>query len=112
MPRGGVERGSSRAYIPLMPDLTKIATCCYCGNRSVLRLAGKVQHELACGSCGARLHTMKAMPLPARTSAPKPRHTPRPAPRPASKPKKRRSPFKRLSSLIEDIWDEVEDIFD
>ena len=93
-----------------MPDLTKIATCSYCGTRSVLQLRGKVQHELACGSCGAKLHTMK--PLRVTPERPKQRATPevrhRPPPRPARRKPKRR----RLLDLVEDIWDEIEDIFD
>lgn len=102
-----------------MPDLTKIATCSYCGTRSVLRLAGTVQHELACASCGARLHTLKAMPVTRPAAAripakPAPRKAPAPHPLPRRKDKrdKRRSPFYRLSALVEDLWDEVEDLFD
>jgi hypothetical protein len=41
----------------------KIATCCYCGTRAALTLHGKVQHELACSSCGAPLHDLKMMPV-------------------------------------------------
>ncbi|WP_232823035.1 hypothetical protein [Oceanibium sediminis] len=82
----------------------------------MLRLAGKVQHELACSACGARLHTMKALPV-STAAKPKARSPQRPAPhRPAPrqhKPQgKRRSPLKRFADLFEDILDEVEDIFD
>lgn len=98
-----------------MPDLTKIATCSYCGTRSVLRLGGSVQHELACRACGAKLHEMK----PLKTSRPAPARRPAPAARPQApsqkrKPKKRRSKplFHRLRDVLEDIIDEVEDIFD
>ena len=98
-----------------MPDLTKIATCSYCGTRSVLRLAGKVQHELACGACGARLHTMKPMrqpgPAAPATSTKAPTRRPKPAPR--RKTSKRRKPLiSRLADFIEDIVDEIEDVFD
>ncbi len=41
---------------------TKIATCCYCGSRTALKLTARGGHELACGKCGAPLHEMKAMP--------------------------------------------------
>lgn len=44
----------------------KIATCCYCGTRAALQLNGKVQHELACASCGAPLHDLKMMPVAAK----------------------------------------------
>lgn len=44
-------------------ETTKIATCCYCGARSVLQLRARDGHELACGRCGAPLHEMKAMPV-------------------------------------------------
>lgn len=40
----------------------KIATCCYCGTRAALVLAGKKSHELACSSCGAPLHDLKRLP--------------------------------------------------
>ncbi len=58
-------------------DQRKIATCCYCGNRSVLDLTARGGHELACGSCGAPLHLMKAMRVdretaPRRASAAQP----------------------------------------
>ena len=38
-----------------MPHDRKIATCCYCGRRTVLELTARGGHELACGSCGAPL---------------------------------------------------------
>ena len=39
---------------------TKIATCCYCGARTALRL-DRARHELACAACGAPLREMKAL---------------------------------------------------
>ncbi|RLJ59134.1 hypothetical protein BCF46_1278 [Litoreibacter meonggei] len=90
----------------------KIATCCYCSSRTILKPTARDGHELACGSCGAPLHEMKWL------KAPKPaRKKPSPlvstlSPR-KSKPrlKKRRStPF--WHRALEEIWDEVEDIFD
>lgn len=92
-----------------MRDLTKIATCSYCGTRSVLTLGGRVQHELTCSSCGAKLHTMKPLRIDDRPQkgAAKP-HRPTPAPRPARKPKRRRG----WADFLEDAFDVIEDIFD
>ncbi len=59
-----------------MPHDRKIATCCYCGRRTVLELTARGGHELACGSCGAPLHEMKALKPPsgsAKYALPKPR---------------------------------------
>ncbi|MEM9229561.1 MAG: hypothetical protein AAGB10_08150 [Pseudomonadota bacterium] len=101
-----------------MRDITKIATCCYCGNRTILTLVGQVQHELACGSCGARLHTMKHLKAPQSKSKSSTKRSPKPVERrPAQtehKKKKQKSSRRRFefSDLIEDIWDEIEDIFD
>lgn len=100
-----------------MPDLTKIATCSYCGTRSVLHLSGRVQHELACSSCGARLHEMKhlrrADPEPKTRETKVAHHR---APKTQSrKTRKRRKPtplIRRMASLFEDIFDEIEDILD
>lgn len=101
----------------------KIATCCYCGTRAVLTF-DRVRHELACSACGAPLHDMKFMPhqadkapkKAARPSAPA-RGIPgvtepeRPLRRMREKPrKKRRKPIMRR--FFEELWDEVEDIFD
>ena len=48
----------------------KIATCCYCGTRAVLALAGRRRHELACPSCGAPLAHLKRL----RSDHPADRH--------------------------------------
>ena len=45
-----------------MPQTTRLATCCYCGTRSALVLAGASSHRLACGACGAPLTQMKQLP--------------------------------------------------
>lgn len=45
----------------MMPG-SKIATCCYCGTRAALVLDGTARHELRCGTCGAPLHDLKAIP--------------------------------------------------
>ncbi|MGB1235508.1 MAG: hypothetical protein ACPG5U_07230 [Planktomarina sp.] len=103
---------------------TKIATCCYCGTRAALTLKGKVQHELACGTCGAPLHDLKHMPLrhEGKASKVKPsRVRVKPddpikgykwdeAAKKTKKPKKKKKSFARW--LIEEIKDEIEDIFD
>lgn len=96
----------------------KIATCNYCGTRAALVL-DRDRHELACSSCGAPLHDMKAMPK-AKVERPRARTRPMPLPRqeyrddpqPArgrKKPKRRKGLGRRV---LEEIWDVVEDIFD
>ena len=102
---------------------TKIATCCYCGTRAVLRF-DRARHELACSACAAPLHEMKAMPLPARPFGVKP------APKAAAPMRlkrrdrededrgryrhhrkgHRRKGWARWAA--EELWDVVEDIFD
>lgn len=99
----------------------KIATCCYCGTRAALVLAGDARHELACSRCGAPLHELKMLPnrperVTARTATPdrptpKPVHPRQPHPRPkkVEKRNKRKGLFRKIA---EEIWDELEDIFD
>lgn len=96
---------------------TKIATCCYCGTRTALRLTARGGHELACGNCGAPLHEMKAL-REDRTCQPK-RVMPAPAAyrdrddddrgRKKKKPKRRKPLWSRA---LEEAFDFVEDIFD
>lgn len=91
----------------------KLATCCYCGARTMLKLTARDGHELACGSCGAPLHEMKWLKAPEPAAAPKrSKPTPRPNAYRVEKPRKhkRRKPFWRKA--LEEVWDEVEDIFD
>ncbi len=99
-----------------MPHQTKIATCCYCGLRTALRLTARSGHELACGSCGAPLHEMKPLKLDPTPQTPPKRENmfSQAAFRAKSKPKKKkRKPRKSfLRRAIEDVWDEIEDIFD
>ena len=107
--------------------MRKIATCCYCGQRTALVLRGEGRHELSCAACGAPLHEMKAIPCASQTRAakrpgPKPKPQPKPAPHPydtdhdaprgyrPNRRCKRRKPF--LRDALEEIWDVVEDIFD
>lgn len=102
---------------------TKIATCSYCGTRAALVLRGEGRHELSCASCGAPLHEMKMLRTedvggtPRRPQPPaKPRGaTPlpvweRPAHPDARKRKKKRKGFARR--VLEEIFDEIEDLFD
>ena len=97
-----------------MPDRTKLATCCYCGARTLLKPTARHGHELACGSCGAPLHEMKWLKAP--KAAPKHRRTPdRPLParsRSYHRKKKRKSGFDRWKDRFEDVFDVIEDIFD
>jgi hypothetical protein len=102
-----------------MYHANKIATCCYCGNRTVLNLTGKVRHELACASCGAPLRRMKNLPAePAAPRRPEMATEPyRPRPQKThpqhrpdwTKPGRRR---KRLASRLIDLAEDVFDIFD
>ena len=93
----------------------KVATCNYCGTRAALVLKGRVQHELACGTCGAPLHEIKQMP--SRTSK-STRSASRPADshdRAMSKKSYRKKEKKRqswTSRAFEELFDIVEDIFD
>lgn len=96
---------------------TKIATCCYCGSKTMLQLTARGGHELACGRCGAPLHEMKGLPV--SKNADRKIKRSRPAPgrhrdhddddRPRRK-KKRRKPA--WSRALEEAFDFVEDIFD
>lgn len=81
----------------------KIATCCYCGTRAALVLAGDKRHELACSSCGAPLHNLKIMP----TAKTKPA-VHKAAPKTKIKKQKKR----KKKSLFKEIFDIVEDIID
>lgn len=97
---------------------TKIATCCYCGRRQMLRLTAREGHELACGACGAPLHEMKWLKPPERRRETVKRSPERRAPhaervpeRPKrSRKKKRRKPL--WKKALEEVFDEIEDIFD
>jgi hypothetical protein len=109
-----------------MPQSQKIATCCYCGTRAVMRF-DDTRHELVCSACGAPLHDMKFMPQrPEKKTKKAPSKPYRPAAMPgvaraglpeydppkrrSKKARKRRKPIFRR--VIEELWDEIEDIFD
>lgn len=79
----------------------KIVTCCYCGARAALVLGGRTgRHELACATCGAPLRKLKMLPVAAV----------RPAPAPPRPGKRRRKPW--LRDWLEEVWDDLEDLFD
>ena len=104
----------------------KIATCCYCGTRAVMRF-DKARHELVCSACGAPLHDMKFMPQRPDKKPKKPKPIPKcgrygavdggsrtswqeaQGRRSKKRPKRRKPIFRRV---IEELWDEIEDIFD
>lgn len=92
-----------------MPDL-KVATCCYCGRRTTLRLTARDGHELACGSCGAPLHEMKAMRPKAAAAASSHAPVAHPVPMKAKRKKKKSKSF--WGKMAKEVWDELEDIFD
>ena len=96
---------------------TKIATCCYCGNKTMLKLTARGGHELACGRCGAPLHEMKALPVTQDAGRKVKRSRPAPGRHPDHDErdhprhrKKRRKPM--WSRALEEAFDFVEDIFD
>lgn len=88
-----------------MTPQSKLATCCYCGKRSVLSLSARDGHELACASCGAPLHTMKALKT-SRKKGEEPRQPP------ARKPKKQKRRKPMWQRALGEIWDQIEDIID
>ena len=97
-----------------MPDLTKIATCCYCGQRTVLQLRNLPRRELSCGSCGAALHNLKPLPVTPKTRI---LHEKRPHPVSGYSQRKRKkhrqkAKFNPLRHLVHELFDELEDFFD
>ncbi len=96
-----------------MKPQTKLATCSYCGSRTILKLTARGGHELACASCGAPLHEMKAMPLE-RERKPERRRPPRESyrPRPKKRQRKRRTRKSLWERGFEEFFDAIEDIFD
>ena len=98
----------------MRPD-TKIATCCYCGSRTILKLTARQGHELACGSCGAPVHELKWLKKPATDPQPRPkpaRFASMPtanAYKPRKQKKRRKTDWKKR---LEKAWDVLEDIFD
>lgn len=111
-----------------MPHPIKIATCCYCGRRTMLKPTARDGHELACGSCGAPLHELKALKVEASAARAPKRDTGGIAAgrgksvtksrgsKKAKKTKPRKGFWKRALEeafdSVEDAFDVVEDIFD
>ncbi len=83
----------------------KIATCCYCGTRAALVLAGQGRHELACRSCGAPLTELKRL----KAEHPVDRHRIAPSRVRQKRPVRRKGLLRRA---WEEVLDEIEDIFD
>lgn len=91
----------------------KMMTCCYCGARDVMSLGKGKRVALSCLTCGAPVVKFEQI----KTNDPAPERAPLPerinkhqrrAPHEALSKRKR----KKRSSLLDRIWDEVEDVFD
>lgn len=114
-----------------MPDRTKIATCSYCGVRTLIRLDRGERYELVCSACGAHLRELSVLePSRAKKETPAPVEKPRSflnrdfgASRDRRSKKdnryrddngKHRRKRKRrgLGYWIREAWDEIEDFFD
>jgi ribosomal protein L34E len=105
----------------IMKQGTKIATCCYCGTRAALILQGKIQHELACTSCGAPLHSLKIMPVQQPQVKMQKAFEP-PVSRPYPKYDRKKSKTKPIKThnrkksstrrFFEEAFDVLDDIFD
>lgn len=104
-------------------DQRKLATCCYCGSRAVLDLTARGGHELACGSCGAPLHVMKALRTDRRRDGapetfagrPAPRRTPgKPVLAPSGKAARKaaKKAFKKRLGRGKDLLEDLFDLFD
>ncbi|MEM6945033.1 MAG: hypothetical protein AAF565_14905 [Pseudomonadota bacterium] len=117
--------GGCYAQVMSRPDPhRRIITCCYCSSRSILPREGATR--LVCHGCGAPIRVIEM--LEAAPEKRKRKHKKKPAvPHPAlergdhkrkdmalrrRKGKRRKSLIDRLEDLIEDAWDEIEDIFD
>lgn len=88
----------------------KIATCCYCGARTVLQLTARDGHELACASCGAPIHEMKPMKLASKGKYGSDKHKSE-GYRGGDKKKKKRKKSGFWKAL-EEVADVIEDIID
>ncbi|WP_068116370.1 hypothetical protein [Tropicimonas marinistellae] len=94
---------------------TKIATCCYCGTRAALVL-GDTRHELVCAACGAPLRHLKALhpdPVSLKSTDRRAAEAPfRGMDAKRKRPKKRKKRKPAFMSLLEDVLDDLDDIFD
>lgn len=101
----------------MVQNLTKIATCSFCGSRSLLKLRELDRHhELTCASCAAPLHFMKPLKVAVPEEIERSRrikYVPLAQQSKQRKKYKKPSKFKRLfNDIIDELWDELEDIFD
>lgn len=88
----------------------RVATCCYCSRRTTLRATANDGHGLACASCGAPLTRMKSLrPEAARAAA---SHAPARHAVPIKKKKTKKARKGFFQKIAEEVWDEIEDIFD
>lgn len=92
-----------------MPVETKLATCCYCSARTMLKPTARHGHELACGSCGAPLHEMKWLKTPAPVAAHAPHGKLKQKQKRSKPPKRQKSVWERR---LKKAWDILEDIID
>lgn len=99
---------------------TKIATCCYCGSKTALKLA-KGRHELSCAKCGAPLRSLKSLPVAAKPAKRAVSHQsterrfaqkPKAVSNKKAKPRKVKKQRGWLKDFAEDVFELVEDIFD
>ncbi len=105
-----------------MPKDVRTISCCYCGASTMLDLRKICRGILTCDACGAKLSSTKMKgvmqrEVPLRKARPKPSPTGfKPIPRDKGayqKPKKtKKKKRKGLLDRLEDIWDDIEDIFD
>lgn len=109
----------------------KIATCCYCGAVSTLRLGARKRRrgrdaapeetarELKCGNCGAPLRRIKPIPMRDRPVHVDPPRSPKRRPPDRGRAPLRRRPrlslgrfAERAEDFFEDVFDVLEDVFD
>lgn len=112
-----------------MPKHVKRIECCYCGAASLVNLNNPNEMHLICSGCGARMDIDRLAPLSSTTPqkrevvfVPGPKSPPSEPRRSERKERsrrdddyERRKPRKRRRSFLkrlEDVWDEIEDIFD
>lgn len=99
-----------------MADAAKIATCCYCGARTVLsfgrRGRGVDMRALCCSACGAPVTRLKPLRSGARSQSQSPAPAGEAAPRPPRRRKKSKPRKSAFTRLVEEVMDELEDLID
>lgn len=103
----------------------RIVSCCYCGSRSILPREGGLR--LVCHGCGAPIRVIEALETPPDKRKRKHKKEKPAVPHPAvergahkrkdmalrrRKGKRRKSLIDWLEDVIEDAWDDLEDVFD